>query len=54
VARTMGDYPALGRATREAIPGAQLVELEAVGHLPHIEAHEAFMTAVQEFLAGLP
>lgn len=48
---TLGDYPALGRAAREAIPGARLVEIENIGHLPHIEAYDRFFAALREFLA---
>lgn len=48
---TLGDYPALGRAARDAIPGAQLVEIENVGHLPHIEAYDRFFPALRDFLA---
>ncbi len=52
VAATLGDYPALGKRAARAIPGARLVELEGVGHVPHMEAPERFLTAVVEFLGG--
>lgn len=47
----LGNYPALGRSTADAIPNAQLVELDGVGHLPHIEAFPRFIAPVKEFLA---
>jgi pimeloyl-ACP methyl ester carboxylesterase len=50
VAATMGDYPALGRRAAKAIPGAKLVEIEAVGHVPHFEARDRFLAALFEFL----
>jgi len=46
----LGNYPELGRAAQAAIPGAQLVELEGLGHLPHIEAFDRFWTPYFEFL----
>lgn len=50
VAAKLGDYPALGRAAQRAIPGAELVELEGVGHLPHIEAFGRFIAPYRAFL----
>lgn len=50
VKRTMGRYDSLGKTTRDKIPDAQLVELENVGHLPHIEAFEQFITPLVEYL----
>jgi len=50
VAATMGNYPTLGKATAEKIPNARLVELEGVGHLPHIEAFDQFITPLLQFL----
>jgi len=50
VAKTMGQYQELGKTTRDAIPDAKLVELEGVGHLPHIEAFQQFITPLIEFL----
>ncbi|MBS7457859.1 alpha/beta fold hydrolase [Coralloluteibacterium stylophorae] len=52
VAQTLGDYPALGRAAAGAIPGATLIELDGLGHLPHIEAPERFEAALLEALDG--
>lgn len=50
----LGNYPALGRAAQTAIPGAQLVELDGLGHLPHIEAFERFFLPLREFLDRQP
>lgn len=48
--KQMGQYPELGRRTAEAIPDAELVELENVGHTPHIEAPERFHEVLIPFL----
>jgi len=50
VAKTMGDYIMLGKKTRDEIPGATLVELDNVGHLPHIEGFERFIKPLIYFL----
>lgn len=50
VAATLGDYPALGRKAAAAIPGARLVEIPGVGHLPQVEAFEAYSQALADFL----
>jgi len=50
VQETLGDYPALGKKTAAAIPDAELVELNGIGHLPHIEAYELFIQPLTEFL----
>jgi pimeloyl-ACP methyl ester carboxylesterase len=50
VAKTMGNYPELGRAAAKDIEGSRLVELENVGHIPHLEAPEKFHAALVEFL----
>ena len=50
VRKTMGNYPELGKATRDKIKNARLVELEGVGHLPHIERFELFINPLLEFL----
>jgi len=46
----MGLYNELGRKTQQQIPNAQLVELDDVGHLPHIEAFDRFVTPLLKFL----
>ncbi|BCS54400.1 alpha/beta fold hydrolase [Geobacter sp. SVR] len=49
---TVGQYPELGRRTAQLIPGARLVEIPNVGHIPHIEKKERFHAALLEFLSG--
>lgn len=50
LAQRMGDYDELGKETAERIPDATLVEFEDVGHLPHIEAPERYLDALEEQL----
>lgn len=50
VRRRMGQYQILGKETQKKIPGAQLVELENVGHLPHIEVFDRFLQPLKIFL----
>ena len=50
VMKTMGQYPQLGKDAAREIPGAKLVELEHVGHIPHLEAPEKFHTPLIDFL----
>ncbi|SHI81778.1 Pimeloyl-ACP methyl ester carboxylesterase [Hymenobacter daecheongensis DSM 21074] len=46
----LGLYPALGRRTAAQIKGAKLVELEKVGHIPHLEVPAEFHKALLGFL----
>lgn len=46
----VGQYPELGRKTAQAIPGAKLVEIPQVGHLPQFEAPERFHQELLDFL----
>lgn len=50
VASTMGDYTQLGKRARDAIPGAQLIEIEGAGHIPQVEAFDRYKDALQELL----
>jgi pimeloyl-ACP methyl ester carboxylesterase len=50
IRQTLGDYPALGKLTQEKIPNCQLVPIPGVGHVPHMEAFEAFITPLLNFL----
>ncbi len=50
IAKTMGDYPRLGKAAAAAIPNSKLIEIEAIGHLPHIEAYDKFLSPLLDFL----
>jgi pimeloyl-ACP methyl ester carboxylesterase len=53
VVKPLGNFVQLGKTAQKLIPGAKLVELEGVGHVPHIEVPEKFHAAVLEFLAGV-
>ncbi len=46
----VGQYPELGRKTAHLIPGAKLVEIPNVGHIPHFEAKERFHAELLAFL----
>jgi pimeloyl-ACP methyl ester carboxylesterase len=46
----VGQYPELGRKTAALIPGATLVEIPGVGHIPHFEAKERFHKELLNFL----
>jgi pimeloyl-ACP methyl ester carboxylesterase len=46
----LGNYPALGRAAHAAIPHSELVELDGLGHLPHIEAFDRFFPPYRAYL----
>ncbi|OPC30089.1 alpha/beta fold hydrolase [Elizabethkingia miricola] len=48
----MGLYNELGKKTQEKIPGSKLVELDNVGHLPHIEVFDQFVGALLPFIKG--
>jgi pimeloyl-ACP methyl ester carboxylesterase len=52
VAATLGRYPRLGREAAADIPGAKLVELEDVGHIPHLEVPERFHEELLGFLSA--
>jgi pimeloyl-ACP methyl ester carboxylesterase len=49
-AASLGDYTQLGKHARNLIPGAQLLELGGVGHVPQVEAFPAFRDALLQFL----
>lgn len=50
VRKTMGLYNELGKRTQKEIPNAQLVQLENIGHLPHIEEFDSFIRPLINFL----
>ncbi|MCG6187859.1 alpha/beta fold hydrolase [Maribellus maritimus] len=50
VRKTMGRYDQLGKETQKKIPDAKLVEIENIGHLPHIESFEQFIIPLVDFL----
>lgn len=45
-----GQYPQLGQWARSQIVGSRLVELDGVGHIPHVQDMERFKKALEEFL----
>jgi len=46
----LGNYPELGRKTHKLIKGSKLVELEGIGHAPHMQDLESFIKPVLDFL----
>ncbi|WP_267406041.1 MULTISPECIES: alpha/beta hydrolase [unclassified Chryseobacterium] len=46
----MGQYQELGKKTQQQIAGSKLIEIENVGHLPHIEVYDKFWNALYEFI----
>ncbi len=54
VRATMGLYDELGKKTKKAIPKAELVELDNIGHLPHIEDFDRFIAALTDYLDSKP
>ena len=50
IRKTMGNYPELGKKTRSLIKNSKLVELDNIGHLPHIEDFPRFIKPLTEFL----
>ncbi len=51
VAAKMGDYTQLGKNAAAAIPGARLVEIANVGHVPQVEAWDTYLAALTRFLS---
>ncbi|GHD10198.1 alpha/beta fold hydrolase [Tianweitania populi] len=52
IAAKLGDYTKLGKATAEAIPDAELVEFDDLGHSPQIEDPQRFHTTLLEKLGA--
>ena len=50
VNKSLGNYPVLGRLTRDKIKKSKLVEIDGVGHIPHIEAFDRFIQPLLQFL----
>ncbi|MEL6178140.1 MAG: alpha/beta hydrolase [Myxococcota bacterium] len=50
VRKTLGRYEQLGQKAAQTIPQARLVELDDVGHMPHVEAFEPTLKALGAFL----
>lgn len=47
-----GNYPELGRWLHKQIKNSKLVELNGVGHIPHIQSPEVFKSTILKFLNG--
>jgi pimeloyl-ACP methyl ester carboxylesterase len=50
VRAALGNYPKLGIETQQKISDSKLIQLDNVGHLPHIEAFDKFISPFLEFL----
>lgn len=50
IAAKMGQYQLLGKVTQQKIENSKLMELDNVGHLPHIEVFERFIHPLKDFL----
>ena len=50
MAATMGNYPALSKKTKAKMKNSRLVKLEGIGHMPHIESFDRFITPLLDFL----
>jgi pimeloyl-ACP methyl ester carboxylesterase len=50
VRKTLGNFPELGRLTKTKIKNSELVELENIGHAPHIEDFDRFVQPLMKFL----
>ena len=50
IQNTLGNYPVLGKETAKKIKNSRLIEINNVGHLPHIEAYPQFISPLLEFL----
>ncbi len=48
--KVYGQYPELGKKINNEIKGSKLVELDGVGHIPHVQEFEKFKEALFEFL----
>ena len=48
--KKMGLYYELGKKTQAKIPNSKLVEIENIGHLPHIESFDKFINPLLDFL----
>ena len=52
VAKQLGNFPQLGRAAQQRIPGAKLKEFNGVGHMPHLELPDRFQAVLMDFVYG--
>jgi pimeloyl-ACP methyl ester carboxylesterase len=49
--KSLGNFPELGKKAQAAIPNAKLLPIENVGHVPHVEVPDLFVTTVVQFLS---
>jgi pimeloyl-ACP methyl ester carboxylesterase len=52
VASGMGDYTQLGKRARDAIPGAELIEIDGAGHIPQVESFDRYSDALLSLLGS--
>ena len=45
-----GQYPTLGKRAANLVKGSKLIELEGVGHIPHIQELKRFTKILKNFL----
>ena len=50
ISKTMGLYDQLGKSTQKLIPNCELVEIQDIGHIPHIESFDSFIEPLLTFL----
>lgn len=50
VSKSLGNYPVSGKLTQDKIKGSELVEIDGVGHIPHIEVFDEFIQPLLQFL----
>jgi len=50
IAGCLGNYPELGRKTVKAIDNAKLIELQGIGHIPHVENFKTFIEKIDNIL----
>jgi len=48
--KSLGNFPELGKKAQATIPNAKLVPIDNVGHVPHVEVPDLFVTTVVQFL----
>lgn len=48
--KSLGNFPELGKKAQAVIPNAKLVPIDNVGHVPHVEVPDLFVTTVVQFL----
>ncbi len=50
IAERLGHYPRLGKEAADAIPDAELIEFDDVGHMPQFEAPDRYRAALSDIL----